>query len=335
MPARAKPLIPVPKGLVEVEFPTLLPVSDHIYLGMFSGKGVFAANELTAVFQKDETVELDLHGELRLNRRKKIAYKSGAFFIGESELLLSPTDNSLLVTNLMEGYIESTGEPLRSGGFESLLSELAGKSLLIGRDYLDLIREHSNGSLFSHMKTLADGYDNEVLKVVNKDCMVFTCLYDIPEGFIFDTAFYDALMVVGSKPFRVGFDAHGRLVFFTTNTAVIVPNLKNEKLAGRCTQDTFSRHDSECGVVVSDSLDTAMAVCSEKVLPIGEKISSLLDKKSTSTPLIGELATGKGKWRRLESEKRISRGSVELRLAAECGRLEGCKLKNIKVIIQK
>ena len=330
MPAvtKAKPLIPIQGA--RVEFPFLPPIDEPIYLGTIQNKGVYVANDLVAAVYIDETIDNDLCGEISLSRKKKITYKNGAFYLDRDRVVLESTDHSFLVKSLMESYITFDGKPLTLKG--GILDELAKIERLISKFHFNLVSQYLDGSFFI-MRTFADNYDNDVLKIVNRDWVILVALDSVPDGCLFIPSFYDALLIVGSKPFRVGFDSHGRLVFFTADTAVIIPNLKNKGLAGMCTEATLSKYDADCGVVVSRELDNVITLCGRQCRHrFTGKIESLLSKEKTSTPIVNELATGKCKWKRSENQKTVNIGGVNLRIVAECEKLRGYENERVKVI---
>ena len=326
---KARPLIPI-KG-VNVEFP-IIPLGEdkNLYVGTIQGKGVFIATELMAVLYKTTAVEDDLNGIVTADKRKKLFYKDDKFYLGKKETDINTTDKSYTVRMLMEGYIQPGGEPLEGNILESLLT----RRYIVNRQYLNFIKQYKNAK-FSLMKTLAENYNNSVLKIENKEWVVLIAIDTIHDGYTFSLAFYDALSIMGSKPFRVGFDSYSRLAFFSTDTAVIVPDIVNKELASLCTQVTIGKDEANCGIVISENLDKVMVLCGEYYLNITDKIGSLLDKKLTSTPVINEIAVGKCKWQKASEQKIINLNGIELMLVAECKGLEGYKKGNIKVIIEK
>lgn len=333
MPAatKAKPLIPLKTKDVEAKFPVIPTVDDkNIYVGAIQGSGVFIATELMAVLYKSLDIEDDLNGIISVGSRKKLSYKNGEFYLGKEKASIETTDKSYTVRMLIEGYMQSEGDAL-SG---NVLEELLNRRHVVFRPYLSFIDKYENAK-FSIMKTLAENYNNSVLKIENDEWVVLIAVDTIPEGYIFDFAFYDALSIVGSKPFRIGFDSYGRLAFFSIDTAVIVPDVVNKGLVGLCTQVALGKDEANCGIVISKELDKVMVLCSEYYLNITDKISNLLDKKLTSTPVVNEIATGKCKWQKASDQKLIDLNGIELMLVAECKELEGYKKDNIKVIIEK
>ena len=333
MPAttKAKPLIPLKTKDVEAKFPIIPTVDDkNIYVGAIQGSGVFIATELMAVLYKNLNIEDDLNGIISVGGRKKLSYKNGEFYLGKEKVSIKTADKSYTIRMLMEGYLQSDGELL--GG--NVLKELLSRRHIVFRPYLSFIDKYKNAK-FSIMKTLAENYNNSVLKIENDEWVVLIAVDTIPEGYTSSLAFYDALSIVGSKPFRVGFDSYGRLAFFSTDTAVIVPDIVNKDLAGLCTQITLGKDEANCGIVISKELDKVMVLCGEYYLNITDKIGSLLDKKLTSTPVVNEIATGKCKWQKASEQKIINLSGIELMLVAECKELEGYKKDNIKVIIEK
>ena len=323
---KARLLIPITG--VEVEFPVIPTEEDKkIYVGAFQGKGVYIASETVAVFYRDSGVEDDLNGEVKVDRRRKVTFKNGVFYLGKQEIKVEITDASYTVKNYMEGYIESDGDALDSDVLYSLLK----RGYVVDRPYLGFVRQHQNGK-FSVMKTFAENYDNGILKIEDGKCVILIAIDSVPEEYVFDPAFYDALAIVGSKPFRVGFDSHGRFVFFTTDTAVIMPSLANKSFAGMCTETSFSKGDADCGLVVSEKLDNVMTLCRKHCLKFTEKMDSLLNKKTTSTPIVNELSSGTCKWKKAKEQKNFNIAGVGLKLVAECRGLKGYENKRVKVI---
>ncbi len=321
--AKARPLIPLKES--EIEFP-VIPLDKSLYAGTVQREGVFIATELITVLHKTP-VESDLNGVLVVDKRKKISYRDGKFYLGKKEASIKATSESYTVRMLMEGYLQSEGEAL-SG---NVLEELLNRRHIVSKPYLGFVNQFKDAE-FSLMETLAENYSNGVLKIENNEWVVLIAVDAVPEGWTFSLAFYDALSIVGSKPFRVGFDSHGRLTFFTTDTAVIIPDMVNEELAGLCTQITLGKADADCGIVISKELDKVMILCGGYYLSITDRIESLLDKKSTSTPVINELATGRCKWQKVKDVKKVKRGGIDLEAVAKCRNLVGLKGERVKVI---
>ena len=142
----------------------------------------------------------------------------------------------------------------------------------------------------------------------------------------------EALDILPNANLRACFDNKGRFAIFTSNVAVILPNIKNEELKGYCTEP-FDKDTAFCGLLIHKDKTAVKGACDDFAYNVEVKMDTLFNKKTTSTPIVSELWHG-GEWQRITGTA-ITRKGVNFAQVAETEQLIGYKSEEGMLLLVK
>ncbi len=335
-----QPLIPFTTKTLNIdnEFFTYKSIHETVFYGSVEGRGFYFGDDAFMAFIKNENVKKTVHFEFEGGLKQyKVKYENGAFFNGSEKMVGKTTRISARVNRLVEQYLDVDGIPMQKKSIEGIENCLVGEGMYMCREYKDTLSKYiDDKTTFEFTNTLADGFDNNVLKLQNDSVMIVAVLGGFVgnnNNFFYSPVISLALDILPGRIFRAGFDYKGRFVLFTNNTAVILREIKNKELAGVCTE-LLDKDMSFCCLLIGKKKNAVKGVCDKLIYPINTQMDSLLDKKNTTTPIVKELRYGKSKWQKLDIGKTIRRSGVNFTPVAQTDELIGYENKDGLLLVK-
>jgi len=319
------PLIPS-ETVIQIQLPIIPPDENKkLYLGTIPNAGVYITNNFTAIIIKNNEVKDNIYGEVKVTKQTKILFRNGTFYSSsKKEIDLSQSELADSARNAIEDYVSlDIFTPFQSTNVEFLIEEMEQNNMVFCFSTYDVLKKYCPVEAeFSWAGTLSEGADNLVLKAENKDYIVLSVFCKAEEKIHYDSTLYTFARSF-KRHFRVGYDSHGRLTFFTTDTAVIFPHIVNKELKSMCSTSSVDAKSSICTMAVTEDRKRVGDPCTSWWFNINSKMEDELNKSSFVSPVTVELAEGKSRWRKVKTGRTIKYGGVEFKLVAETDKLEG------------
>ncbi len=314
---KATPLIPTIEPTIE--FPRYKPVHKTTFVGSIEGVGVYFGDEVCTILIKDRNTKDTTHLETTATIRT-VKFKDAKFYNGSKELNGEVTSSSEKVNELVRQYLDAEGQVVEATNVEGLTASLIKDGMFLCQEYKSILTGYlSKYAKCEVIPTLADGYENNVLKVEDNTVMVLATLCTIYNNdFIYIPLLSKALDILSNANLRACFDSKGRFAIFTSNTAVILPNIKNEELKGCCTEP-FDKDTAFCGLLIHKDKTAVKGACDDFAYNIEVEMDTLFNKKITSTPIVSELWYG-GEWQKTTGAT-VTRKGVNFAQVAEAEQL--------------
>ncbi|AEA33629.1 hypothetical protein [Hippea maritima] len=320
---KSKPLFQTQES-IEHDLPVLRSDADgYLFVGTIPDQGVYITNNSIVILIRDSFIEESIFGAAKISGRKRITYKNRGFYLKDDRIELNRTELSQDARMAIENYLTmDLITPLESKGINGIVEEFEKKGFALCWENFNLLKQYCpNGKTeFSYAFTLAAGANCYALIGKSSDYVVISNFCSIPEGYLSDSSFLKALVILGNKSYRAGYDSHGRLVLFSSDTAVTFPDIQNREMAGLCTEEPLDNY-IYCGLTVSKDGKTIGDPCIGKWLEFNDKIENLLSKSATSTPLVSELCSDKATWKEVKQGDVNTINGINFRLTAKSEKL--------------